>query len=500
MSMLVAFLLLWGLSLSPEAEAFTYVETQPDLWAEAESLLEPWANMTLTCRACLFTTNFELFKDGVLQDHVHLTVGTKEHRFLLGAVTADTQGLYRCRYAMGDGWTQLSNLLEVTGAETLPPPLLSSKPVSWITPGLNTTLLCRGRLRGVTFLLRRKGDDQFLEVAEAPQDVEATFPVQQAGNYSCSYRTHAAGTPSEPSATVTVEELAAPPPPRMSFQGESADVLLQGGKTSLVCVGPLDSGMEFQLRRGDKVLLVNSWSTNPDRVVFKLDSMVPGDGGLYTCRYHLRGEDMPWSQDSAPVELLLSDKTLPAPELSAEPATLSPAPGMLVQLRCRAPRAGLRFALVRESNYGRQVLGLQSPAGTEALFELRDVSLADGANYSCIYTDTAPPFAGSAPSERLELRVDGPLPKPQLQPLWSGAVSPGHDAILHCKGSLRRVPHITFELLQEGKGVVTRSYSPENLVLTYVGPQHAGNYTCRYSSWPFVSDLSDPVELRVAGH
>lgn len=92
------------------------VETQPDLWAEAESLLEPWANMTLTCRACLFTTNFELFKDGVLQDHVHLTVGTKEHRFLLGAVTADTQGLYRCRYAMGDGWTQLSNLLEVTGA------------------------------------------------------------------------------------------------------------------------------------------------------------------------------------------------------------------------------------------------------------------------------------------------------------------------------------------------------------------------------------------------
>lgn len=88
---------------------------------------------------------------------------------------------------------------------------------------------------------------------------------------------------------------------------------------------------------------------------------------------------------------------------------------MLVQLRCRAPRAGLRFALVRESNYGRQVLGLQSPAGTEALFELRDVSLADGANYSCIYTDTAPPFAGSAPSERLELRVDGE---------WTGLLHP----------------------------------------------------------------------------
>lgn len=92
------------------------VETRPDLWAEAESLLEPWANMTLTCRARLFTSDFQLFKDGVLQDHVHLAVPTNEHRFLLGAVTADTRGLYRCRYDMGSTWTQLSNLLEVTGA------------------------------------------------------------------------------------------------------------------------------------------------------------------------------------------------------------------------------------------------------------------------------------------------------------------------------------------------------------------------------------------------
>ncbi|XP_036903530.1 alpha-1B-glycoprotein [Sturnira hondurensis] len=499
MSMLVALLLLWGLSLSPEAEAAIFVETQPDLWAETESLLEPWANTTLTCRACLFTSDFQLFKDGVLQDHVHLAVPTKEHRFLLGAVTAGTRGLYRCRYDMDSQWTQLSNLVEVTGAETLPPPLLSSQPVSWITPGLETTLLCRGTLRGVTFLLKRKGDDQFLEVAEAPQDVKATFPVQQAGNYSCSYRTHAAGTPSEPSATVTVEELVAPPPPKLSFHGASAEVLLRGEKTSLVCVGPLESGMEFELRRGDKVLLVDSWSTNPDRIVFTLNSMAPGDGGLYTCRCHLHGEDMPWSQDSEPVELLLSNEMLPAPELSAEPATLRPEPGTLVRLRCRAPRAGLRFALVREGNNRRQVLDLQSPAGDEAVFELRDVSPMDGANYSCIYTDPAPPFAGSAPSEHLELRVGGPLPRPKLQPLWSGEVSPGHDATLHCKGPLSRVPHITFELLQ-GKEVVTRSYSSEDLVLTYVGPQHAGNYTCRYTSWPFVSDLSDPVELRVAGH
>ncbi|XP_019488857.1 PREDICTED: alpha-1B-glycoprotein isoform X1 [Hipposideros armiger] len=504
MSMQMVFLLLWGLSLSPVLEAAIAFETQPILWAEAESLLEPWANMTLTCRARLQTPNFQLFRDGVPQEHVHLDLITMQHQFPLGAVTGDTRGLYRCRSGLGSesGWTQLSNLLEVTGAESLPPPLLSSEPVSWIAPGLNTTLLCRGGFLGVTFLLRRTGDDQFLEVAEASEDVEATFLVHQAGNYSCSYRTHAAGTPSEPSATVTVEDLAALPSPTLSVNREAAEVLRPGEGATLVCQAPL-SGVDFQLRRGEEALQVPMSSTSPDRIFFQLNALALGDSGLYTCRYRLRDERTPWSADSAPVELLLIDETLPAPELSAEPVTLRPAPGALVQLRCRGPRAGLRFALVRKEAERCRVHGLQSPAGAEALFELRDVSLLDSANYSCVYANTAPPFAGSAPSARVELRVDGPLSRPQLRPLWTGAVSPGHDAVLRCEGHL---PKVTFELLRVGETVALTTlwaaHPSTDFVLTYVGPQHAGNYSCRYRSWwpmPFLSELSNPVELQVAG-
>lgn len=291
-----------------EPHPHTAFETQPILWAEAESLLEPWANVTLTCRARLQTPNFQLFRDGVPQEHVHLDLITMQHQFPLGAVTGDTRGLYRCRSGLGSesGWTQLSNLLEVTGAESLPPPLLSSEPVSWIAPGLNTTLLCRGGFLGVTFLLRRTGDDQFLEVAEASEDVEATFLVHQAGNYSCSYRTHAAGTPSEPSATVTVEDLAALPSPTLSVNREAAEVLRPGEGATLVCQAPL-SGVDFQLRRGEEALQVPMSSTSPDRIFFQLNALALGDSGLYTCRYRLRDERTPWSADSAPVELLLID-------------------------------------------------------------------------------------------------------------------------------------------------------------------------------------------------
>lgn len=116
------------------------IDIRPNLWAESESLLEPWANVTLTCQAILETLDFQLFKNGVCQEHVHLDLVTTEHRFLLGAVTGDTRGLYRCRSGKDEGWTGLSNLLEMSGegekgllwASLLPPhpPVLFPHPPS----------------------------------------------------------------------------------------------------------------------------------------------------------------------------------------------------------------------------------------------------------------------------------------------------------------------------------------------------------------------------------
>lgn len=90
-----------------------------------------------------------------------------------------------------------------------------------------------------------------------------------------------------------------------------------------------------------------------------------------------------------------------------------------------------------------------------------------------------------------------PTQDPRLRPLWSGKVIPGRDAALRCETP---VAHESLELLGAGE-VVALTYGPsEDLVLTYVGPQHAGKYSCRYRSrWPLVSELSDPVELQVAG-
>ncbi|XP_021574690.1 alpha-1B-glycoprotein-like [Carlito syrichta] len=450
----------------------------------------------------MVTPNFQLFKNGVSLKRMHLDSPAIKHQFLL---TGDTKGLYRCRSGLSRGWTKLSNLLELTWPKSFPPPLLSAEPVSWITPGLDTNLVCLGGLPGMTFILRREGDGKFLQVAEAREDVKATFPVQQAGNYSCSYRIHTAGAPSGPSATVIIKELAVPPPPKLNVPSEAAGVLHPGQPASLLCVAPR-SGVTFQLRQGDRVRWVPMSSTTPGRAFIHLGALAPGDSGEYTCRYRPGGEPDVWSEDSVPAELTLSDG--PTWATSSPPARSPLAAQVCVGavtrlLRATGLRPLLRLRAQSSDAGGRRVHRLQSPAGTEADFELRDVSVADSANYSCVYVDLLPPFAGSAPSAPWELRVDGPPPRPQLRPLWSGAVTPGRDAVLRCEGP---IADVNFELLRAGDteplAELMSLGSSAELVLVYVGPQHAGNYSCRYrSSWPIPleSELSAPVELRVAG-
>lgn len=93
----------------------TGIETRPSLWAESASPLKPWAQLKLTCGARLATLDFQLLKGGVALERVHLDTPAIAHQFVLGEVGRDNQGLYHCRAGLGEGWTQLSDLVEVTG-------------------------------------------------------------------------------------------------------------------------------------------------------------------------------------------------------------------------------------------------------------------------------------------------------------------------------------------------------------------------------------------------
>ncbi|EHB05269.1 Alpha-1B-glycoprotein [Heterocephalus glaber] len=298
-----------GLTLGPASEAATMVETRPSLCAESALPLKPWARLQLPCRARLATLEFQLLKDGVALEHVRLDFPAIAHQFVLGEVTRDNRGLYHCRAGLGSGWTQLSGLVEVTGTEPLPPPRLSAEPVSWITPGLNSTLRCRAAWHSATFLLRREGDQASPVVAEGGEDGEATFPaefelrdvsVADSANYSCIYvDPELPFVGSAPSARLQLRVDGPPPAPRLRVLGPP---VTPGRDAVLRCEGSVP-GVVFELLRAGEEEAVVSASSASAAADLVLTAAGSGHAGNYSCRYRAWGPvafESPWSD---PVEL-----------------------------------------------------------------------------------------------------------------------------------------------------------------------------------------------------
>nr|CAC19029.1 putative alpha 1B-glycoprotein [Rattus norvegicus] len=512
MSLLTTVLLLWGFTLGPGNALWLNSGSEPELRAEPQSLLEPWANLTLVCAVDLPTKVFELIMNGWFLSQVRLETPVLSYRFSLGAITSNNSGVYRCRCGVEppvdiqlpalSKWTMLSNALEVTGKEPLPPPSAHADPVSWITPGgLPVYIMCRVAMRGVTYLLRKEGVDG-TQKPDVQHKGTAGFLIYKPGNYSCSYLTHAGGEPSEPSAIVTIKMSATQLPPSLCLMGSYLTIYPQKTHETLACKAPRNAA-EFQLRQGERVLNIQGFSPTRDATIYYVNLKELDNQSPFTCRYRMHKYMHVWSEDSKPVELMWSDEKLPAPVLTAEPSSHNLEPGSTVQLRCTAHKAGLRFGLQRQGKPDLVVVQMLNSSGTEAVFELHNISTIDSGNYSCIYMEQAPPFSGSASSEPLELRINGPAPKPRLEALWKGKVPLGHEAIFQCHG---HVPRVSMELVREGFKtpfwMASTTSTSAFLKLSFVGPQHTGNYSCRYtalSPFTFESGISDPVEVVVEG-
>lgn len=178
----------------------------------------------LCCPQKLMNKSYGVLGTGVAQSSVLLPVSSFHPHSIPASLLFSESGIRTLASSIVS--RKYSLTLPSPSTEPLPRPWLSVEPVSWITPGLSTFLVCQAPLPDVTFLLKREGDvgfqevaetdgflelaapDGFLETAEARKgDKElATFLVHKPGTYSCSYLIHTSAVPSAPSDTVTIKE------------------------------------------------------------------------------------------------------------------------------------------------------------------------------------------------------------------------------------------------------------------------------------------------------
>uniref|UniRef100_A0A452VKS0 Immunoglobulin domain-containing protein n=1 Tax=Ursus maritimus TaxID=29073 RepID=A0A452VKS0_URSMA len=234
---------------------------------------------------------------------------------------------------------------------------------------------------------------------------------------------------------------------------------------------------EYRLLKEGKL---ETWDTQKppepgDKANFFIRYMRVIHTGRYRCDYL---SPTGWSEPSDPLELVVTGPS-PGdhnkPQLSALPSPVV-ASGGNVTLQCASWLGFDRFVLMKEGERqpSSTLVSQRAPSvGSQALFLVGPVTPSLRWTFRCYGYYNNTPQIWSYPSDPLELRVSGTLPKPTI---WAepGSVIPrGTPVTIGCQGSLEARE---YRLLKEG---------------------HSGSWdTQNPTGW---SELSDPLELVVTG-
>ncbi|XP_050784163.1 immunoglobulin superfamily member 1-like [Gopherus flavomarginatus] len=336
------------------------------------------------------------------------------------------------------------------------------QPQGVIAVGGNVTIQCHHQLLDMRILVYKDEDENYLNYTD-PAGSEAEFPItstrrELGGTYTCRYIYRSGGTAySEPSDPVQIIV---------------AGCWLAG--CSGVSGHPAGSEAEFAITSARRE-----------------------HGGSYTCRYIYRSGGTVYSEPSDPVQIIVTDPSLPRPSISLSPSGVT-APGADVTIQCQGPRWDVRFFLHKAGDLNPQQH--MDPAGAAAEFRIPTVGRQHGGNYSCSYRPRSEPFVFSQPSDTVQLVVAEPsYPKPSI------SVSPGEEVSLGTAVTVRcwgQHPGVWFVLNKEGRHFppVDSDGLEAEFSTSNVHRDLGGSYTCSYHSRsePFaVSYPSDPMELVV---
>ncbi|XP_021545208.1 T-cell-interacting, activating receptor on myeloid cells protein 1 [Neomonachus schauinslandi] len=195
--------------------------------------------------------------------------------------------------------------------------------------------------------------------------------------------------------------------PKPSLRAWPSSVVSRKSNVTLQC-WTSTKNVNFVLRKGKNILQsVQSWASTEGLAEFHFTDLNTNNAGEYTCEYYRLGSPYISSQPSD-ILLLLVTGDLPKPSLQAHQRGEVTA-GDTVTLQCQRPDnifVPVMFALLKAGAAG--PIQVQSPAGKEADFSLRTVTISDAGNYSCVYFLVKAPFLTSQPSDHLEIRVTAP--------------------------------------------------------------------------------------------
>uniref|UniRef100_A0A8D0LAB5 Ig-like domain-containing protein n=1 Tax=Sphenodon punctatus TaxID=8508 RepID=A0A8D0LAB5_SPHPU len=291
----------------------------------------------------------------------------------------------------------------------LPRPHIFLSPSGVIDPGGEVNISCLVRHVAKAFYLYTSAIQWTGPPFKQGPLYESKFTISSAnqehvGNYCCSYHDDwnrfIVSEPSDP----TELWVSDPGLPRPHISRRPSWVITKGENITIQCQATPSRALFFLSKRGSLPPKLPRYTYAAKGVSeFPISNVSLEHAGSYSCLYHFNTTGYISSEPSDPMDLVLSDPSLPRPNISRSPSGLI-TPGTNVTFRCQGWGKSHGFYL-RMAGDG-SLLRPMVQNGDVAELPIRNVSRAHAGNYSCSYRSSY--YSSSEPSTPVELLLRAP--------------------------------------------------------------------------------------------
>ncbi|XP_066230564.1 leukocyte immunoglobulin-like receptor subfamily A member 3 isoform X3 [Saccopteryx leptura] len=423
-----------GLSLGQKTRVQTGTLPKPTIWAEPGSVI-PWGtSVTIRCQGILESQEFHLYRKEkhVLWNSQSPWKLMKKGAFSITHMTEHDAGRYHCNYLSSNGWSELSDPLELVVTGSYRKPNLLALPSPVVTSGGNVTLQCVSVQAFDTFILTKEGEHRLSWTLDSQSHFRGTYralfpvdPVTASHRWAfrC-YGCHRARPQVWSQPSDALELLVSGVSQKPSLLTQQGPIVVSGQSLTLQCHSDV-SYDRFLLFKEGGIDLPQSLVLQPQaglsQVYFSLDPVRSSHGGRYRC-YGGHNLSSELSAPSDPVDILVAGLLPDRPSLSVQPSP-TVASGENVTLLCQSQSPTDTFLLSKEGSADPS-LCLRSELRAQqyqAEFSMHPATSAHGGTYRCYSSNSTNIYLLSHPSEPLELLVSGsenPHVIPTESSLW----------------------------------------------------------------------------------
>ncbi|XP_036053738.1 leukocyte immunoglobulin-like receptor subfamily B member 3 [Onychomys torridus] len=511
-------LLCLGLTLGLGTPVLAGTLPKPILRAQPDSMVSENMTVTFLCEGTTEAKEYSLYKDGhKYLRHTEIPQTSEDKaEFSISKIDHKHAGRFRCHYRTRDGWSELSDSLELLVTADYSKPSLSAKPSPVVSERGNVTLNCISRQQYSKFILVKEGpqklswtqDSQYNYSTREFQALFSVGPVtaSQRWTFRCySFKKNRPQVWSEPSDPLELL-VSAGTLHKPTIQVEPGSVVTYRSAVSIWCQGNINTEICVLHKEESK----KPWGIQPPEVPgnkakFSIPSVTQQHGGRYHCYcYNSAG----WSEHSDTLEIVVTGIYYKKPHLTALPRPVIPSGGNIT-LKCVSWEGYDKLILTKEDQKFLSSMNSQyiySIRQWQAYFFITSLTQDHIRKFRCYghYNDT--PQLWSVPSDHLKIHISGLSKKPSFLTHQGHILDPGKSLNLQCCSDIN---YDRFALYKVGEDNLTEHWNQQtkagvslsNFTLDYVSSSTGGQYRC-YGAHNFSSECSassDPLDILITG-